>query len=100
VDAKTQPQKRKPPTKESPMKSKSAICILLALISFAGARYHYVDKHSVTIHNPLDKSQSSTVGSHFFDKDIVGDWVKGEWIFAIAVPAVLLGAGVVLSTRK
>jgi hypothetical protein len=79
--------------------TKFLVCVILAFGSFAYARYHYVELHSVTITNPFNKSQFSTVGRHFFAKDFFGDWIKDEWLFAIAVPALLLGAALT-PTRK
>ncbi len=73
------------------------VCIILAFASFAYARHHYVDKHSVSVSNPFKKSQSTTFS---FGQDLFGDWVKDEWVFAIAVPAVLIVGGLVLSARK
>jgi len=68
-----------------------AVAIVLAILSFAYARYDYSNKHSVTIaHTTL-----SATGH-----DLFGDWVKDEPAFAIAIPVALIAVGVVLAVKK
>ena len=74
--------------------------VLLAAGSFGYARYRYVDKHSATLTNPFNKSESTTVTNPLMDKSLFGDWVKDEWVFAIAIPAALLAGGAVLAFKK
>lgn len=76
------------------------LCAVLAFASFFYARQHYLNRNSVTISNPFKRSQSSTVTSPLVDQSLLGDWMKDEWVFAIAVPAVLIVGGLVLSTRR
>ena len=68
-----------------------AVAVVLAILSFAYARYDYSNKHSVTI-----ADTKLTLASH----DLFGDWVKDEPIFAIAVPVALLAVGVALAVKK
>lgn len=75
-------------------------CILLALASFAYARYHYVDVHSATVSNPFKSSQKVQMTDPFLNQSLFGNWVKDEWVFAIAVPAILLVGGLIVSTRR
>jgi len=75
-------------------------CVILALASFGFARYHYVAAHSATVSNPFKSSQKVRMTDPFIDQDLVGNWVKDEWVFAIAVPVVLIVGGLALSTRK
>jgi hypothetical protein len=76
------------------------VCAILALASFAYARHHYVKTNSVTLTNPLNTSQSRSVTNPLVDQSLFGEWIKDEWVFAIAVPALLIVGGLVLSTRK
>ena len=76
------------------------VCMVLALGSFAFARYHYVEIHTGTVSNPFKTSQRVQMSDPFMDQSIFGNWVKDEWVFAIAVPAVLIVGGLVLSSRK
>ena len=68
------------------------IAVLLAVGSFAFARYRYVDRNTAHV-------GSSSVKNPLADKSLFGDWVKDEWPLAIAVPIALLAGGVVLATR-
>ncbi len=77
-----------------------AVAIVLAIISFAYARYDYSNKHSATLTNPFNKSESKTVTDPFMDKSFFGDWMKDEVPFAIALPVAFLAGGVVLAIRK
>ena len=76
------------------------ICFLLAATSFAYARHHYLEKNSVTLANPFDPKVSTHVTSPLADRQLFGSWVKNEWVFALVIPAALLGAGIVLSFKK
>lgn len=80
--------------------TKFLLCVALAFGSFFYARQHYLGVHSVTVTNPFKRSQTSTVSSPLVDRSLFGDWIKDEWVFALAVPAVLIAGGLVLSTRK
>jgi hypothetical protein len=73
---------------------------LLAVGSFAFARYHHVNKNSATVSNPFGQHETTTVTNPFVDKSLFGDWMKDEWPFAIALPVALLVGGVVLAVRK
>jgi hypothetical protein len=75
-------------------------CMGLALGSFAFARYHYVEVHTFTASNPFKTSQKAQMTDPFINQSLFGDWVKDEWVFAIAIPAVLIVSGLVLSSRK
>jgi hypothetical protein len=77
-----------------------AVAIVLAIISFAYARYDYSDKHSATLTNPFNKSESKTITDPFADKSFFGDWMKDEVTFAIVVPVVVLAVGVALAVKK
>ncbi len=68
-----------------------AVAIVLAIISFAYARYDYSNKHSVTIGNT---TLSAT------RHDLFGNWVKDEVPFAIVVPVVVLAVGFALAVKK
>lgn len=75
---------------------KLIIAILLAGASFGFARYQYESKNSASI----TVGGKTLTGKNPMLKDYVSDWVKDEWIFAIAVPAALLAGGVVLTLKK
>ena len=72
------------------------VAILLAGASFGFARYQYVSKNtaSVTI------GHTTLTGKNPMLKDLFSDWVKDEWIFAIAVPSALIAGGLVLTMKK
>ena len=76
------------------------VAVVLAIGSFAYARHRYVQRNSATIVNPFNKKESTTVTNPLSDDDLFGDWVKGEWIFAIAVPVALLAGGAVMAFKK
>ena len=76
------------------------VCMALALGSFAFARYHYVQRYTVSVTNPFKSSQKARMTAPFVDENILGSWMKDEWVFAIAVPAVLIVGGLILSSRK
>ncbi len=77
-----------------------AVAIVLAILSFAYARYDYSNKNSTTLTNPFGKHESTTVTNPFMDKDLFGDWMKHETTFAIILPVVFIAGGVVLAIRK
>ena len=67
-----------------------AIAIVLAILSFAYARYDYSDKHSVAIGR-------TRIG---VSQDLFGDWMKDEKLFAIIAPIGLIAIGLVLAVKK
>lgn len=77
-----------------------AVAVVLAILSFAYARYDYSNKHSATLTNPFNKSESTTLT--LMDKSLFGDWMthKDAVVFAIIVPVALIAGGVVLAVRK
>jgi hypothetical protein len=77
-----------------------AVAIVLAILSFAYARYDYANKNSATVSNPFGKHESATVTNPFMDKSFFGDWMKDEVVFAIIVPVALIAGGLVLAVRK
>jgi len=74
--------------------------IVLAILSFAYARYDYSNKNSATLTNPFGKHQSTTVTNPFIEKSLFGDWMKDEMLFAIVLPVAFIAGGVVLAIRK
>jgi hypothetical protein len=68
-----------------------AVAIVLAILSFAYARYDYTNKHSVTIGNTTLMATGH---------DLFGDWVKDEMVLAVVVPVGLLAIGFVLAVKK
>ena len=77
-----------------------AVAIVLAILSFAYARYDYTNKNSTTVSNPFGKHESTTVTNPFMDKSFFGDWMKDEVMFAIVVPVGVLAIGFALAVRK
>jgi hypothetical protein len=77
-----------------------AVGIVLAILSFAYARYDYSNKNSTTLTNPFGKHESTTVSNPFMDKSFFGDWMKNETLFAIVLPIAFIAGGVVLAVRK
>ena len=67
-----------------------AVAIVLAIISFAYARYDYTTKHSVAIGR-------TRIG---VSQDLFGDWMKDERLFAIIAPIGLIAIGLVLAVKK
>ena len=69
-----------------------AVAIVLAILSFAYARYDYTDKHSV-------KLGSTTIQA---TGDLFGDWMKGKdsVLFAIVIPCALIVAGLGFALGK
>ncbi|MEI6084148.1 MAG: hypothetical protein WCS70_07585 [Verrucomicrobiota bacterium] len=76
------------------------LSLVLAAGSFAYGRHHYVNKNSISLTNPFNKKQSTTVASPILDDKLFGNWMKDEWLFAIAIPAALLAGGAVLAVKK
>ncbi len=76
------------------------LALVLALCSFAFGRYQYTNKNSTTLSNPFGNHESTTVSNPLMDKSLFGPWVKEEWPFTIAIPGVLIAAGLALSMRK
>ena len=67
-----------------------AVAIVLAILSFAYARYDYTKKHSVTFGD-------TRIGvSH----DLFGNWMKDEMVFAVIVPVGLIAVGLATAIRK
>jgi hypothetical protein len=77
-----------------------AVAIVLAILSFAYARYDYSNKNSATLSNPFGKHESTTVSNPFMDKALFGDWMKDERLFAIIAPIGLIAIGLVLAVKK
>ena len=77
-----------------------AVAIVLAILSFAYARYDYADKHTATLTNPFNKNESKTFTDPFRDKSFLGDWMKDKVLFAIVLPVAFIAGGVVLAVRK
>ena len=67
------------------------IGIVLAVLSFAYGRYDYTNKHTLAV-----VDAKITLASH----DLFGDWVKDEWVFAIALPVAFFVGGLALAARK
>jgi len=76
------------------------VAIVLAILSFAYARYDYANKNSATLSNPFGKHESTTVSNPFMDKAFFGDWMKDEVIFAIVIPVGLIAIGFALAVKK
>jgi hypothetical protein len=68
-----------------------AVAIVLAIGSFAYARYRYIDRHSVDVANTKIT---------FAGQDLFGDWMKDELIFAIVVPVAVIAAGCGLALKR
>ena len=77
-----------------------AVGIVLAILSFAYARYDYSNKNSTTLTNPFGKHESTTVSNPFMDKSFFGNWMEHEKFFAIVLPVAFIAGGVVLAIRK
>jgi hypothetical protein len=73
------------------------IGLLLAAGSFAYARHRYVSQNTAKI--TLGDS-TTHVANPFADKKLFGDWIKDEWIFAIAIPVACLAGAAVLAVKK
>ena len=70
-----------------------AVAIVLAIASFAFARYRYVDRNTATV-------GGEKITNPLADKSLFGDWVKDELVFAVIVPAALVAGGVALALKK
>ena len=77
-----------------------ALAVVLAVLSFAYGRYRYVDRHSATLTNPFDQSESTEVANPFMDRDLFGDWIKHELVFAVILPVIFLAGGAAWAIRK
>jgi hypothetical protein len=77
-----------------------AVAVVLAIGSFAFARYRYADRNTATLTNPFNKSESTQVSNPLMTHDLFGDWMKDEVVFAIIVPVALIAAGVVLAAKR
>lgn len=77
-----------------------AFNLVLAMTSFAYARHRYVQRNSALLTNPFNAGESARVSNPFMERELIGDWVKDEWLFAIALPAALLAAGAALALKK
>ena len=71
--------------------------IVLAMGSFLYGRHHYLSKNTATF--TIGRNTGS-VTNPLADKKIFGDWMKDEWLFAIALPAALLAGGAVFALKK
>jgi hypothetical protein len=69
------------------------VAVLLAVGSFAFARYRYMDRNTAHV-------GSSTVTNPLADKSLFGNWVKDELVLAVIVPTVLIAGGVALSMKR
>ena len=76
------------------------VCIILALASFGFARHHYLQIHSLSGTDRFSRSAAVNMSDPFFSADLVGSWVKDEWVFALAIPIVLIAGGLTLTARK
>ncbi|MFM1941261.1 MAG: hypothetical protein RI897_243 [Verrucomicrobiota bacterium] len=76
------------------------ICAPLAAACFVYARHRYVSSHSLTLTNPFKSSEHTRVTSPLADDDYFGEWVKTEWVFALLIPAGLLGAGLARTLKR
>jgi len=76
------------------------VAIVLAILSFAYARYDYSNKNSATLSNPFGKHETTTVSNPFMDKAFFGDWMKDEVVFAIVIPVGLIAIGLGLAMKK
>ena len=75
-------------------------CVGLACASFLYARNHYVEINTVPAPTSPKKSHIQKLTDPLVDRSLFGPWVKKEWVFAIAVPAVLILGGLYVSTRR
>ena len=77
-----------------------AVAVVLAILSFAYARYDYSNKNSATLTNPFGKHETTTVSNPFMNQDLFGDWIKHETVFAVVLPVAFIAGGLVLAVRK
>ena len=79
-----------------------AVAIVLAIISFAYARYDYTNRNSATLTNPFNSGEKAKLTNPLMNQDLFGDWMthKDAVVFAIIVPVALIAGGVVLAVKK
>jgi hypothetical protein len=77
-----------------------AVAVVLAILSFAYARYDYSNKNSATLTNPFNSGEKAKLTNPFMNQDFFGEWMKHETAFAIIVPVALIAGGLVLAVRK
>ena len=77
-----------------------AVAVVLAILSFAYARYDYTNNNSTTLTNPFGNHESTTVANPFMDKSLFGDWMKKEVTFSMVVPAALIAVGLGIAIGK
>ena len=75
------------------------IGIVLAIISFAYGRYHYVNQNSTKLTNPFNASEHTRVSNPFMDQHLIGDWMKDEKFFAIILPVGFVVGGLFLAAK-
>lgn len=73
------------------------VAIVLAIGSFAFARHNYMSKHTLSIKVGGEKASAT---NPFADDNLFGDWVKDQWVLAIAVPVALIAGGAVYAFKK
>lgn len=71
--------------------------LLLAAGSFGYGRHHYVSKNTATL--AIGKTTFSGTNP-LADKKLFGDWIKDEWLLAIALPAAFVVGGLALAVKK
>jgi len=76
------------------------VCMGLALASFVFARHHYVEIHTGPATYSYRSAHKANFIEPFMHSDLLSGWMKDEWVFALAVPAVLIFGGMALSTRR
>ena len=76
------------------------LALLLALASLFYARERYITKNSFLFKNPINTRQAARLSNPFMDDSLVGTWMKDQWLFAIAIPGVLIAGGLVLAAKK
>ena len=74
--------------------------VVLAILSFAYARYDYSNNNSTTLTNPFGNHETTTVTNLFIDKSLFGDWMKKEVVFSMVVPAALIAVGLGIAIGK
>ena len=74
--------------------------VVLAILSFAYARYDYSNNNSATLTNPFGNHESTTVSNPFMDKSLFGDWMKHEVVFSMVVPGALIAVGLGIAIGK
>ena len=74
--------------------------VVLAILSFAYARYDYSNNNSTTLTNPFGNHETTTVTNPFIDKSLFGDWMKKEVVFSMVVPAALIAVGLGIAIGK